>query len=199
MKNGYQISVAPPTQMSIKIRPVIVPVVIHVEIGKGAYHRSKITFGMGPKGMTFVPIQTSAGKMIPMIHIGSINKGFHTIEPNTKGSLILKTAGIKLARPSAFSLVLLENACIITKGNVQPTPPTNKYAEKIVSAVTRLWAPIVALAVIAARKIGLVTGVNTQLEIPMEYKKQYKNIISMNPQGVSTTLANGIKIFKMML
>ncbi len=91
--------------------------------------------------MTLVPIQTIAGKMIPVIHIGSINMGFHTIEPNTKGSLILKMEGTKLARPSAFSLVLLEKTCIITRGNVQPTPPTNKYAEKIVSTRYEIMRP----------------------------------------------------------
>ncbi|MNI85897.1 hypothetical protein D3C73_1429320 [compost metagenome] len=87
----------------------------------------------------------------------------------------------------------------MASGNVQATPPIHKYAEYIVSAVTILCAPAVAFAIIAARKIGLVTGVKIQLEIPMEYKKQLINKTNMNPQGVSTTPANGIKIFKMML
>ena len=50
------------------------------------------------------------------------------------------------------------------------------------------------LAVIAIIVAGFITGVNTQLEIPMEYKKQYRKPNSAKPQGDWITVAIGINM-----
>gem|GEM_PF-2679615 len=124
-------------QTAIKITPLILPVVSHVEIGNGQYHISNTLVGIGANGITFVKTQTTVGSTIPINHMGIIIIGFHAMQPNTTGSLILNIAGTKQARPSALNLLLFANMSIITSGNVQPIPPIHKYAEYTVGSVTR--------------------------------------------------------------
>ena len=105
---------------------------------------------------------------------------------------MLKILGIRQALPSALSIEDFEKIIMITSGNVQPIPPIQRYAEYINSDVTTFKLAAVAapdvtsaiFAVIAAKYTGFVTGCNTQLEIPTEYRKQKMNIRATKPNGV---------------
>ena len=106
--------------------------------------------------ITLHAIHTNAGNTIPLIHIGSIITGFHAIQPNTTGSLILKIVGPIQARPKDFSFFDLDNARKITSGMV-------RFATDAV--------PAVASAIFAAMLCnftGDVAGARTHEEIPME-------------------------------
>ena len=76
--------------------------------------------------ITLHAIHTNAGNTIPLIHIGSIITGFHAIQPNTTGSLILKIVGPIQACPKDFSFFDLDNARKITSGMVQAIPPIHR-------------------------------------------------------------------------
>ena len=68
-----------------------------------------------------------------------------------------------------------------------------------VSGVAVPAATMAMLAVMPIINAGFVTGVSTQLEIPIEYKKQARKEESTNPKGVWIMAATGMKIPWIML
>ena len=118
---------------------------------------------------------TTVGPTILLIRIGSINRGLNTTgAPNINGSLILNKEGPIQILPMVLSFLLLEPSISTFKGSVPPRPPmVIKAAVNTASLVaifigTPPFATASIFSAIATIKIGVVTALNTQLEIPIE-------------------------------
>ena len=77
---------------------------------------------------------------------------------------------------------------------MQPMPPIQRYPEYTNASVKTARFDAVALPAAArtpfasafARRIGVNTGVKTQEETPIEYRKQKRNIAITRPTGELT-------------
>ena len=119
--------------------------------------------------------QTTAGPVILLIRMGSIRSGLNTTgAPNISGSLILNRDGPIQILPMVFSFLLLERSIKTFNGSVPPRPPMVIRAAvntaSLVAMFSGAWpfATASIFSAIATMKIGVVTALNTQLEIPIE-------------------------------
>jgi len=134
---------------AVKIMPRISFVTNQLEMPMGQYHMENTSDGIGTNPSLSAKY-VIVGNTSAIIHIGTINMGFHAIVPNTTGSLILRTLGTTDARPNALSLLDCEMMSNNTNGSVAPRPPKLKKAV-VASAVNGYCAlsPAVTASVFA--------------------------------------------------